>query len=154
MIVYYQYIRWSPPHLTETEELELGRQIALMGREHFVREFRKSISKSAARVNEARHPVSSPPRENKDSSPVRKTLGALNDGLQWAGVVVFFVIVASGLVLMTGTDWGRLVAAIIPLSVIVLSIYFVSLYLAMRKFERWTDHLVAGYAAHVARGGT
>ena len=38
--VQYQYVTWNPPTLTEEQEVELGRQIALVGRDHFVREFR------------------------------------------------------------------------------------------------------------------
>jgi hypothetical protein len=37
--------------------------------------------------------------------------------------------------------------------VLVFGFYFVSYYFAKRKFENWIDHLVAKYAAHVARGG-
>ena len=134
MIVQYQYITWNPPHLSEAEELELGRQIALVGREHFVKEFRKSIGKSAAESYQTRY---------ANPSPARK-----------AFTYIILGISAVGLFLMTKKDWGNMMARLIPLLVIVLGIYLISLYLATRKFERWIDHLVARYAAHVARGGT
>ena len=154
MIVQYQYITWNPPHLTDEEELELGRQIALVGREHFVREFRKSIGKSAAQAYQARQSSPTPARDDADLSPLRRTLKALDNGLQWAGVVFIVVMVVVGLVLMTGRDLEQIFARMIPVMLIVLAIWFGSVHIATRKFERWIDHLVAKYAAHVARGGT
>ena len=135
MIVQYQYITWNPPHLTEAEELEFGRQIALVGREHFVREFRKSIGKTK-------------PQQEKTG------IAAWSPGARWTFIVVFGGIMLFGLTQMTERDWGHLFARMIPLMVIVLGIYFVSVYFATRKFGKWIDHLVARYAAHVARGGT
>lgn len=158
MIVQYQYITWNPPHLTEEQELELGRQIALVGREHFVREFRKSIGKSAAQAHQARQSSPPPARDAAASSPLRRTLKALDNGLQWAGVVFIVALVVVGLVMMTGRDleqiFARMIPVMIPAMIIVLGIWFGSVYFATRKFERWIDHLVAKYAAHVARGGT
>jgi hypothetical protein len=151
--VQYHYITWNPPHLTEAEELELGRQIALVGREHFVSEFRKSIGKSAAQAYQSRQNDSTPARENASSSPLRRAVKAVYNGLQWVGLILLIVMVVTGLVLMTGRDWGQMFARIIPLIIIVLGILLLSVYLATRKFERWVDHLVARYAAHVARKG-
>ena len=153
MIVQYQYIKWNPPHLTEAEELEFGRQIALVGREHFIREFRKSIGESAKNAHQNRHTNLATVEENVSQSPFRKIIKALDNGLQWAGVVFIFGIVIAGFVLMTGSDWSRIFARMVPLMIVVLGIYFVSVYLAARKFERWIDHLVSKYAAHVARDG-
>jgi Flp pilus assembly protein TadB len=47
MIIPFQYtlISWSPPRLTEIEELELGQQIAIEGREKWVSEFKKSAGR-------------------------------------------------------------------------------------------------------------
>ena len=135
MIVQYQYVTWSPPNLTADEELEFGRQIALVGREHFVREFRKSIAKAK-------------PQAQKTGITSWPPAG------RWAFVIIFGGFILFGLSLMTGSDWGRLFGRMIPLLVIVLGIYFVSVHFATRRFEKWIDSLVARYAAHVARGGS
>ena len=134
MIVQYQYVTWSPANLTDEEELELGRQIALVGRDHFVRDFRKSIGKTK-------------PQQQKTG------IAAWSPGARWSFIIVFGGLMLYGLTLMTERDWGRLFARLIPLMVIVLGIYFVSVHFATRKFERWIDRLVGRYAAHVARGG-
>ena len=68
----------SPAPEPKQEELELGRQIALVGREHFVREFRKSIGKSAgaqsaAQAYQSRQNDSTPARENAGSSPLSRS---------------------------------------------------------------------------------
>lgn len=133
MIVQYQYVIWSPPQLTEAQELELGRQIALVGRDHFVREFRKSIGKTKV-------------------GRKKTGIAAWPSGARWAFIVVFGGLMLFGALQMTGREWGQLFARMIVLSVFVLAIWFVSVYLAAQKFERWIDHLVAKYAAHVARG--
>ncbi len=134
MIVQYQYILWNPPHLTEAEELEFGRRIALVGRDHFVREFRESIGKAK-------------PHQPKTDTP------ALSPGAAWACLIVVGGLSLFGLTSMTEREWRRMSFLIILVMVIVLSIYFGSVYLATRKFELWIDKLVAKYAAHVARGG-
>jgi len=159
MIVQYQYITWSPPNLSEAEEVELGRQIALVGREHFVREFRKSIGKTAASVSQARHPDFSLTPQQNNSSPVRKAFKAIDQGLQWAGVFFILGLIVVGIVILTlKGDWGNLLArvmiAAIPVIIVVVGIYLASVYLATQKFEKWIDHLVARYAAYVARGGS
>lgn len=153
MIVQYKYITWNPPYLTDEQELELGRQIALVGREHFVREFRKSISSSAAQANEAHLDAISRPTATGASSPLQRALKAADNGLQWAGVVFFLVVVVAGFVVMSASAWAHMFSIMIPLLVLVLCIWFVSVHFATRKFEKWVDHLVARYAAHVARGG-
>jgi len=131
MVVQYKYITWNPPNLTQAEELELGREIALVGREHFVREFRKSINRGK-------------PQQQKTG------IAAWPTGARWTFLVVFGGLMLFGLSQMTDRDWGDMARHIIPIMVIVFSIYFASVYFATRKFERWIDRLVARYAAHVA----
>ena len=131
MLVQYQYVTWSPPNLTDADELELGRQIALLGREHFVRDFRPSIGK--AKPNHQR----------------QGGIGSWPPFARWAYITVFSSLCLFGLALMDWRARRGLFAAI----VMVLGIYFVSVYFATRKFEKWIDRLVARYAAHVARGG-
>jgi hypothetical protein len=129
MIVQYQYVTWSPPSLTDEEELEYGRQIALVGREHFVREFRKSILGS--------------------QQPKEGGISSWHPAARWAFTAAFVSLMLFGLTLMNERQWSGM----IMLMIMALAIYFVSAYFAARKYEKWIDHLVARYAAHVARGG-
>jgi len=123
-------VTWNPPLLTPEQELEFGRQIALVGREHFVRDFRNSIGKTK------------PPQE-------KAGIAAWPPIVRWAFVIVVGAFLLFGLTLMTDRDWSRLFAYLI----FIVGVYLVSVYLATRKFEKWIDGLVAKYAAHVARGG-
>ena len=123
MMVPYRYITWRPPHLADEEELELGRQIAVQGREHFVAAFRKSIAK----------PTGQP--ERPPASPLTIFFAIL------FFVVCFWVIISTGMF-----------PHVAVLLVMFSGIYLVSVHFATRKFENWIDRLVAKYAAHVARG--
>jgi hypothetical protein len=89
MIAQYQYITWNPPHLTEAEELEFGRQIALVGRDHFIREFRNSAGKTK-------------PQQEKTG------IAAWSPAARWAFSIGFGGFVLFGLSLMTARDWGHL----------------------------------------------
>jgi len=132
--VTYSYVTWNPPNLSDVEELELGRQIALVGREHFIREFRKSIGK-------------------RQQQQQKVGIAAWSPGARWTFIIVFVGLAIFGLSQMTEREWRSLSLRIIAILVVVLSIYFVSVYFATCKFEKWIDHLVSRYAAHVARGG-
>jgi len=122
--VRYSYVTWNPPHLTEDEELSLGRQIAAQGREHFVTEFRKSIGKPKGQ------------QQRQPASPLKIFFAII------FFVVCFAVIIGAGLFPVCAV-----------LIIFVTGIYLVSVHFATRKFEKWTDRLIARYAAHVARGG-
>ncbi len=124
MMVPYSYLTWSPPHLSDEEELALGRQIAIQGREHFVAEFRKSIGK----------PKGQP--EPPPATPLR--------------IFIAIIFVVGGLWFIASVGMFPQVAVLI---VIITGIYLVSMHFATRKFEKWIDQLVAKYAAHVARIG-
>jgi hypothetical protein len=130
MIVQYAYISWSAPRLTQEEAIELGRQIAMNGRESFVREFRKSLSKV---------------------KPEQQQGGIQN----WPAVARYAVLIAVlalcffGLTAMPAREWVRMFI----LMAIVMCIYGMSAWFAYRRFCKWVDYLIANYAAHVARGG-
>jgi hypothetical protein len=43
--VRYTYFTWRPPKLSESEQIELGKYISVVGRERFVEEFRERLEK-------------------------------------------------------------------------------------------------------------
>ena len=122
--VRYSYVTWNPPHLTNEEELALGRQIAAQGRESFVADFRKNIGKPKGQV------------ERKPATPLKMFFAII------FFVVCFAVIIGAGLF--------PFCAVII---IFITGIYLVSMHFATRKFEKWVDMLIAKYAAYVAKGG-
>ena len=141
----YSYISWNPPKLTEQEELELGRQIAIQGREHWVKEFRRSLGKSL--------------QEHAKKNPYE----SMNYTKNWNPVVrrifnvALAIMVLAGLCLMSEKDWkdlgARILSLLIPGAIIITAILLFSYHRATRKFDSWVDYLVAKYAAHVAKGG-
>jgi hypothetical protein len=128
MIVRYSYISWNPPRLAPAEAIELGRQIALQGREPFIREFRKSLAKPT-------------PQQQRNSF---KTWPA---PARYALLIAVLALCLFGLVSMPAREWGRLVL----LMAMVMGIYGVSAWLAYRRFSKWVDYLIANYAAHIAK---
>jgi hypothetical protein len=141
------YISWNPPKLTEEEELELGRQIAIQGRAHWSKEFRKSLGKSLKE-----HTKKNPnPYESMDYTKnwnpiVRKIFN-----------VALAIMILAGLCLMSENDWEdfgvRMLTLLVPAVIIVTAILLFSYRHATQKFDSWVDYLVAKYAAHVAKGG-
>lgn len=124
MIVSYSYVTWDPPHLTADEELSLGREIAIKGREQFVAEFRANIGKQPS------------DQQGQPASPLR--------------VFVTIIFLVGCLAVIVSAGMFLPVAVII---VFVTGIYLVSVHIATRKFEKWVDRLIARYAAHIALGG-
>jgi len=130
MIVQYSYITWSPPRLRPEEAVELGRQIAMNGREDFVREFRKSLGKAKPQQQQS--------GIQKWPAPARYAL-----------LVAILALCLFGLASMPAREWARLFV----LMVVVVGIYGISAWIAYRRFCKWVDYLIANYAAHVARSG-
>ena len=128
MVVQYSYITWTPPRLAPEEALELGRQIAIRGRETFITEFRQSMGKCK-------------PQQAKQ---LEKTTPA-----RYIFNICILVLVLFGLFTMPGREWGRMFVLILIFS----AVYGISAWFAYRRFCKWVDYLVANYAAHVARGG-
>jgi hypothetical protein len=115
---------------TQEEALELGRQIAMKGRESFVREFRKSLGKV---------------------KPQRQQSGIQHwsTPAQYSLLVAVLALCLFGLASMPAREWIRLLV----LMVMVMGIYGISSWFAYRRFCKWVDYLIANYATHVARGG-
>jgi hypothetical protein len=136
MLVQLTYFSWKPPKLTEQEELEFGRQIALQGREKWAKEFRKSLGKS-----------------------VTKSYESMDYTKNWNSIirrifeVAITIMILGGLCLMTKDDWKNLGSILIPIAIIGVAVILVSYYWTTRKFDSWVDYLVAKYAAHIAKGG-
>lgn len=134
MIVQYSYISWSPPYLTEGEELELGQRIAAVGREQFEREFRESIKKAHL----------------KNQTP-KSGIAAWPEEIRYIILIVLFGV--GGLFLLRAGLAEQFMARLIPVCVIVMLVYYGSVFFAVRRFNKWVDRLIAKYASHVARGG-
>jgi len=116
--------------LPQEEALDLGRQIAMHGRENFVREFRKSLGK---------------PKHQQQPSGIQKWPAPA----RYAFIVAILALCLFGLVSMPAREWTRLLVLV----VMVMAIYGISAWIAYRRFCNWVDYLIANYAAHVARGG-
>jgi hypothetical protein len=56
------------------------------------------------------------------------------------------------LIFMSGLGGGFLVTAV-PVCVMVMLIYYGSVFFAVRRFNRRADYLIGKYAAHAARSG-
>jgi hypothetical protein len=134
MIVQYAYISWSPPRLMEQEELELGRRIAQVGREQFEREFRESIKKA--------HLKNRPPRTG---------IAAWPEEVRYIILIVLFG--AGGIFLVRAGLAEQFMARVIPLCVIVMLVYYGSVFFAVRRFNKWVDYLIAKYARQAATAG-
>jgi hypothetical protein len=136
MVVPITYASWKPPKLTEQEELEFGRQIALQGRKKWAKEFRKSLGKSVTKSYESMD-------YTKNWNPTVRRIFNI-------GMAIFIL---AGLCLMTKDDWKNLGSILIPIAIIGVAVILVSYYWTTRKFDSWVDYLVAKYATHVAKGG-
>lgn len=133
MFVQYTYITWNPPRMTQEEALELGRQIAMNGRENFVREFRKSLGK---------------PKLQQQQSKIQKWPAPARYALS----VAFLGLCLFGFAVMSERARTRLFIQMVILIVMVMGIYGASAWFAYRRFCKWVDYLIANYAAHVTRG--
>ena len=141
----YSYVSWSPPKLSEQEELELGRQIAIQGRDHWANEFRKSMSKSL------KEHAKTTPSESMDYTR------NWNPHIRRIFRIGLAIMVITGLRLMNQKEWGnlerKLLSVVVPATIIFTVILVLSYRRATSRFENWVDYLVSKYASHVAKGG-
>ena len=127
MYVAYYLFNWKRPRLSEADEIELGRQIALHGREHFITDFRRSMRRF-------------PKKERKEWSP---------------GKILLFILVSgvclSGLISMDMSDYKRLGLKLLfvggPAIVICLFFTHMSMRSSEKELREWMDYLVAKYAS-------
>jgi len=133
MMVRYAYFTWSPPSLSEREEIELGRRISVVGRETFAKEFRENMEK---------RPSPSRPRTG---------IAAWPKEIRYLILIVLF---GGGFIwIARQPDGGPVIAQGVVLCVMILLIYYVSMAIVMWRVNRWIDKIVSKYAAHVAAGG-
>ena len=127
MVVGYYLFNWKRPQLSEAEEIEFGRQIALRGREQFIRDFRRSMKRR-------------PKREKQQFTPGRILLTILMGGL-----CLF------GLVSMTASDYKELGLRLVfvggPAGLLCSLFTYMSMRDCERRFREWMDFLVAKYAS-------
>jgi len=133
MIVNYPYISWSAPSLTEREELELGRRIAEVGEKQFEREFRESIRRARLK-----------------NQPPRTGIAAWPEEIRYS--ILALLLVGGGISLVCAGLVRQFIGRAIPLCLAGVIIYYGSVFLAVRRFNKWVHSLVAKYAKHVAMG--
>lgn len=124
MVTYAAYFTWSPPTLTEAEEIEFGRQIALHGEDSFKKQFWESFSKA---------------KFTKDQ------------GKAGPGFWIFLgALITLGVVFLPARELlASLVAGI--MAGVILG---VSAMIGYMRFQSWLNRLKSKYAAYVAKGGT
>ena len=133
MMVRYAYFTWSPPHLSERDEIELGRRISVLGREMFIKELRENLEKRPG-----------PPRP-------RTGIAAWPKEIRYLILIVLF---GGGFIwIAQQPDGGPVIARGVILCVIILLIYYASMAIVMWRVNRWVDSIISNYAAHVAAGG-
>ncbi len=130
--VQYAYITWKPPKLTEEQGLELGKRISAIGKEQFEAEFRQSIR--AAQL---------------DGRPPRTGVAAWPEEVRY--IILTIWLGGMLIVLIRLHEAERFLAALVPICMIVLLVYYGSIFLAVRRHNKWANDLVARYARHVAR---
>ena len=111
--VRYTYFIWTPPKLTRDQEIEFGREIAKLGKQHFVDEFRRNLGKTSTQTA---RPVNA----------FKKFLA----GAFLIGMLVIVFLIGMG-------------PPLIIIATPVLALYFVSRHFAIRSYDRWLDALVA-----------
>lgn len=122
MYISYNVYLWSPPILTPEQEIEIGRQIILEGREAFLKRAPYLSEKDRQRAEAAKH-----------YTPKQKIILG----------VVFAAIVVPAIVFF----WLPMLLLIVP----VLIYSGGSLLYARSRYHRWVDEMIAKYAASTAR---
>ena len=166
LIIRYHTLDWTPPILSQDEEIELGRQIALVGRDHFMREFRKSLKLAKPPPPPTQPP---PPPVTSPKTYPALILHIITTVIAWVYLTILVLaLIAFILLLIWGLfnisdftistrEWRYILVKIgvttAIVSVFVAGHYAISAWLAQRRYSRWIDSLVTRYAAHIARGG-
>lgn len=123
MIRYNIYL-WTPPTLTPEQEIQVGREIARVGRDACLRQTPYLSKEEQQRIAATQNL----------STPRKMVIGLI--GVLLVGLMVFTGGIALAIALI----------AVTPL--LVLSIG--SLLHAKKRYQRWVDEMLAKYAAHVA----
>jgi len=125
MYILYNIYSWNPPKLTPEQEIYLGREIALAGREAFLRRYHPYLSKKEqAQVQMSQNMTTS------------QKIKALIIGALFFAPMIFFG-PAVPLVLLV---------AFVP----IVGLSMGSLLLSRNRYRRWVDEMIGKYAKHVA----
>lgn len=121
MIVKFRLVWWDKPVLSDAEQIECGRKIALVGKEPFVDEFLKSAGSESYKKD----------IEYTAEQKVRS--------------LIFVLLMGIGIYLL---GKGKVFLVILGF---VLSLYFLSTAVSVLRLNLWLNELVKKYAAHVAK---
>jgi hypothetical protein len=135
MIKYFIYF-WSPPTLAYEEEVEVGKQIVLMGREKFL-ELTPYLSQEGRSRNKYY-------RNLRNNNPGRYAWTVL--------IAVSFFAIAIYTIIATNHLANFLIVLLIagvPIGLLSIG----SMMSARARYRRWVDEMVAKYAAHMAKLG-
>ncbi len=124
-LVRYRLYSWSRPKLTLEEEIAVGREIAVKGKDVFLRQAPYLSEIERQRIENA-----------KKQTAVQKI-----------GIIVLAVIFFGPAIIFLGADWIRILIVLVPVLIVSIG----SLLTAKASYRKWADEMVTKYAAHVAK---
>lgn len=132
--VTFFWVDWAPPkNLSEAEELKLGKQIALMGVDAFLCQFKENLNRSL---------------EKEASLAFRKpSLGDKIFGLAMLLIAAYVVVAETDRAVFIGKRLLVAAAIIFPM---VIGFYFWTKYKAAQGGRNWAESLLEKYSRHVA----
>lgn len=123
MYVRYNIYLWTPPKLTAQEEIQIGRQIVLEGRDVFLQKAPYLSENEQRYIESAKH-----------RTPT-----------QW---VILWVIALGVAIPVLIVAWIPFLIVLVP----VLIFSGTSLLHARARYRNWVDEMIGKYAAYVAKG--
>jgi hypothetical protein len=125
--VKYNIYLWGPPTLTPEQEIEIGREIALRGRDYFRQRAPYLSNEEQQRIEDAKH---------------------YTRGHKIKIIVVAILLFGPCIVFISRTPriWVPFLIALVPILVLSLG----SLLHARARYHKWINEMLAKYATHVA----
>jgi hypothetical protein len=124
-LVRYRLYSWSRPKLTLEEEIAVGREIAIKGKDVFLHQAPYLSEIERQRIENA-----------KKQTVVQKI-----------GMIVLAILFFGPAIIFLRADWIRILIVLVPVLIVSIG----SLLAAKASYRKWVDEMVAKYAAHVAK---
>jgi multisubunit Na+/H+ antiporter MnhG subunit len=124
-LVRYRLYSWSRPKLTLEEEVAVGHEIAIKGKDIFLRQTPYLSAVERQRI------------ENAKKQTVAQKIGVIALAVLFFGPAIIFL----------GVDWTRFLIVLVPVLIVSIG----SLLAAKASYRKWVDEMLAKYAAHVAK---
>jgi hypothetical protein len=124
-LVRYRLYSWSRPKLTLEEEIAIGREIAIKGKDVFLRQAPYLSEIERQRI------------ENASKQTVVQKIGIITLAALFFGPVIIFL----------GVTWIRILIVLVPVLIVSIG----SLLAAKASYRKWVDEMVAKYAAQIAK---